>query len=487
MKRAMGFAALVCVVVAACSAVNPGANGRPDTGPGPNSSVVTSTDQPAPRPCLPPPPSPDFPSWFPHAKTQDPNLASFTFETNCQFHQWSWNAFLWLTQDVGEGQPRFLSMTADGIAGIPDGVLDPLIGRSQQARTVELIEQAGPDGVLVDRDGRAVYYSIHSNDVFGNFIASKNLKDPETLRHFDADTPFPVGSMTLKAAWKVVQPGEDVSGFYTRQAEIATLYTRKGKIVSTDKSGKTVPRTETVALVGFHIGGTVKGHPEMIWATFEHRNNAPDVTKNLNPGEPVSKRDWTFYKAGTPIEQCNVNAAGAGALTLNQTAQTLSPVTQVCRMEPYGGEKPCSGSDCNIDNIKALNASVQTQLNDVWKNYFEVGAIWFVAPDALKPNCTFQPGSALECIPKPTPAGAPPLITGSIKLSNSTIETFTQVQSTQNNCFACHNTTQVISSDPRAQSLPGLNVNISHVVINDYFQAQVPQKAPPAARPATPR
>ncbi|WP_267117120.1 hypothetical protein, partial [Xanthomonas sacchari] len=34
MKRAMGFAALVCVAVAACSAVNPGSGSKPGSGGG---------------------------------------------------------------------------------------------------------------------------------------------------------------------------------------------------------------------------------------------------------------------------------------------------------------------------------------------------------------------------------------------------------------------------------------------------------------------
>lgn len=482
MKRAIGFAAVACILVMACSAVN-----RSPPGPGHGSASVVHPPTAAgagatatatvPSACLPP----TNPGWFPHAQTPPPHSAGGQFSSNCDFHIWSWNAFLWLTQDVG-GQPRFLAMPTDGIGAVADGVLDPLIGRSPQARTVELIDQAGPDGVLVDRNGRAVYYSIHSNDVFGQFIAGNGLQDPKTLRAFNPDTPFPVGSMTLKAAWKVVQPGEDVSTFYTRQAQIAKLGTRKGKIVATADT-----ETQTVALVGFHIGGTVDGHPEMIWATFEHQSNAPDLPQpmeKMQPNDVVSSKDWTFYRAGTPLKQCNLNAAGSGALTLNVQAQTLSPATQVCRMVPYGGEKPCpSGQDCNIDNIKSMNASLQSQLNDVWKNYFEVGAIWFNQPDALQPNCTFQPGSSLECVPP----DKSPLLTGSMRLSNSTIETFTQVQSAQDNCFACHNTTQVISPDPRAQSLPGLNVNLSHVVINDYFQAQLPQKAAPAPRPASQR
>ena len=47
----------------------------------------------------------------------------------------------------------------------------------------------------------------------------------------------------------------------------------------------------------------------------------------------------------------------------------------------------------------------------------------------------------------------------------------TQSQSAQDNCFACHNTVQVSSPNSTVPSLPGLNVNISHVLINAYFTA----------------
>ena len=82
------------------------------------------------------------------------------------------------------------------------------------------------------------------------------------------------------------------------------------------------------------------------------------------------------------------------------------------------------------------------------------------ATPGLRPDCTFQPGS-LEC--------QQGILTGSTQLSNATIETFTQSQSAQGNCFACHNTVQVSSLNSTTPSLPGLNVNISHVLINHYF------------------
>jgi len=406
-----------------------------------------------PQPCTAPA------SWFPHSQTPEPDSAGFQSTSNCVFHQWSWQSFLWLTQDVN-GKPRFEHFTKDGIETTP-GVLDPLIGRSGKARTLDLINQAGPDGIMVDLQGHAIYYEIFSDSTFGDFIQKNGLLDPAKLRAFDANTSFPIDSLTLKAAWKVVTPGEDVSSFYTRRARVAVLTEKDGKItVATEmKDGKEVAKTISVpvALVGFHIGGTVNGHPEMIWATFEHVNNAPDLpvaADKMLPNRTVSNKNWTFYKANTPFKDCNVNSAGAGSLKLDEKNQTLSPVTEVCRIVPFGG-----GETGNIDNIKTLNASVHSQLKDVWNNYFEVGAIWFAAIDGLKPDCTFQPGS-LSC-------GIS--LTGSTQLSNTTIETFTQSQSAQDNCFACHNTVQVTSPDTTTPSLPGKNVNISHILINNYF------------------
>lgn len=420
-------------------------------------------------------------NWLPHSRTPPPNSVAFpgppagTPVTNCAFHQWSWNAFLWLTQNV-KGRPRFESFTQTGI-GTSAKVLNAMIGRSAKAETLDIIGQAGPDGIMVDLQGHPIYYSIYSDPTFGNFIKKYGLLDPAKLRAFDPNAEFPVGSLTLKAAWKIVNPGEDVSTFYTRKAQVAPLAMQNGKIVIV-KNGK--PLNVTVALVGFHVAGAVKDHPEMIWATFEHIGNAPDIPKPVNdmaPNDIVSDKNWLFYKANTPFKDCNINSAGAGALTLDAAKQTLSPVTQVCRIIPWGG-----GNQMNIDNIKALNASVQAlfeqkDAKSVWKNYFEVGAIWFSVANGLKPNCTFQPGS-LSCAPGgPTSS----ILTGSTQLSNTAVETFTQSQSAQDNCFACHNTVQVTSPNPAVPALPGLNVDISHVLINEYFKAA--GKTPPSKKP----
>ncbi|PWC39957.1 hypothetical protein TSO352_04485 [Azospirillum sp. TSO35-2] len=353
-------------------------------------------------------------------------------------------------------------MTPTASTGVTPGALLPGL-KLTDSKAINEYLQAGPDGILVDQNGRIVYYSMYINDVFSGFFARNNLTSAANILALDPNTPFPPGTLSLKAAWKIVGAGDNPAGFYSRKAKINPLVKKDGKFVI-DPS-----RTEevTVALVGFHIAGTVANHAEMIWASFEHNDNAPDVANlsGVQPADVVSERNWTFYKAKTPFKDCNVNPAGSPTQTLDEATQRMSPVTQVCRLYPYG-----SGPDkqANADNIKSLNASVQSQDAGVWKNYFELGSTWFNTNksdgggEPLQPNCNFQPGS-LRC-------GV--VITGSTHLSNSVIETFTQSQSTMDSCFSCHHTLQRFPADPSQNPLPGKDANISHIFNNLYFRLQ---------------
>ena len=406
-------------------------------------------------------------AWFPHSQTQRTNDAAFRSISNCVFHQWAWQNFLWLTQDV-DGQPRFLSFaTPESLLGkAPTGML-PRMGKSDSPETFDEFLQAGTDGIFVAHNGRSVYYSQYLDPTFVNFVQSNNLTDPAVLRALDPYTTFPIegttGAMELKVSWQVVTEGFDASTMFTMQTEVAKLVNRDGQIVIDTSQTETV----TVALVGFHIAGVVAGHPEMIWATFEHQANAPNVPPGLALDQPVSDQDFTFYSAGTTLAECNVNNSSDGQLQLDEATQTLSPVTQACRQYQFGN---ADGVNSNNDkNIQALNASVAALFDpsDVWQNYAEVGAIWFKetsdisSTDPTKEH--LQPGLSLA---------TDDLLTGSLSLSNATIETFTQVASTENNCFRCHNTMQQFPPKVGLQPLPASNLNISHALQNLYFWSQ---------------
>ena len=47
-------------------------------------------------------------SWFPHASTPEPDFHAPA--SDCEFHQWSWQTFLWLTQATGPDRIRLLDL-----------------------------------------------------------------------------------------------------------------------------------------------------------------------------------------------------------------------------------------------------------------------------------------------------------------------------------------------------------------------------------------
>ncbi len=403
--------------------------------------------------------------WFPHSQTPRPDDKNFQSTSNCVFHQWSWQMFLWLTQTV-DGEPRFLSFQSPySLLGINSPKMMPRTSKSATPQTFNEYLQAGTDGILIDHQGRSVYYSQYVNPTFADFISKYNLTDPETVQNFNPTTPFDISSMELKASWKIVAKGEDSSDFFTMQTSINRLVNKGGKIVIDQNSSEVV----TVALVGFHIGGVVNGHPEMIWATFEQKSNAPNVAQNPTPDTIVSDKDWLFYTAGTRYADCNVNPADSPLLKLDEKNQTLTPITQACRQYEFGNnpDNPAvkkASMQTNDSNIASLNKDVLAALaaDDVWRNYHEVGAIWFLNTNQLKPGLSL----ATDGI------GTEHELTGSLKLSNSTVETFTQTQSTMNNCFRCHNTLQRFPPKITLDPLPALNLNISHAFVNIYFWSQ---------------
>jgi len=369
------------------------------------------------------------------------------------------------------------------LLGKPTDALLPRMKKSNAPEPFNEFLQAGPDGILVDRNGRAVYYSQYLSPEFVTFIEDNFVTDgafdPDKARGVDPDTTFPDGAVELKLSWVIVPDGQEPpDGAFTMEHEIALLK-QDGNTIVIDPETKA---TETLALVGFHIGGVVSGHTEMIWATFEHKDNAPNVfffpeeggklsidgrRDSIAPDTAVSDDNMTFYAAGTPYRDCNLNPVQTPGFSFDAETQTFKPVTQVCREYQYGDLITKVPTDelsetrmTNIANIAMLNDSVLTRLADEagpWKNYFELGAIWFINAGTLTPGLSLQTNE---------------LMTGSVGLSNATIETFTQVPNVQENCFRCHNTAQVFPANTGMIPMPATNLNISHAFLNLYFWSQ---------------
>jgi len=378
----------------------------------------------------------------------EPDPRAFQSKSNLEFHEISWQYFLWLTEEVKGGKLRFETMYSDKDIDPNNKMANvgSLAVKSTKNMVLGGINQATSDGILVDQDGRAVYTTIMINDIYRDFVIKNKLYDPEALRNFPDTTNFPIGAFSLKAAWKVVADGENASNYYTTEAQIQKLGYSGKKIVLTNQL-----ETVKVALVGFHIAVVVNGHPEMIWATFEHVNNAPYTVADQLQTDIVSEEGYTFYKSKTLAQDCNNKAIPV--LKLDTVTQTLTPATQVFRQFRLG-----SGRSANQNNIDRLNAQIHGELapNSIWRNYVEIGAIWFKSSNALKPNSSFNSNSAL--------------LTGSTQLSNSVIETFTQSDSELNQCFGCHNTMPLATVPSNTLIVPGKNVLTSHILITNYLE-----------------
>jgi len=420
-------------------------------------------------------------AWFPHESTPKPN-DNADFNSNCEFHQWSWQMFLWLTQPTGpNGELRFETMqTPSELFGLDEGAapkalaarkvpsilkLTARVTKTGKTSSFDEINQAGSRGLLIAHNnegnpakgGRAVYFSQHINDTYYNFVRSNKYYVPEKYEEAPEDKNFPVGSLELKASWRIVE--NDTSGLYTRMAQVSTLTTDGNGNVVVDP--KAEPQTVRVTLVGLHVVGVVKDHPEFIWATFEHVDNAPVLPDGVQPdaNTPVSDRDWTFYTKNTVAKDCNVN--NAGSPVLDAGSQHLHPITQVFLQYKNGG-----GDATNQANIESLNASVQGKLaaSSPWNKFRLDGAIWML-PNSLKPGGINQND-----------------LRGSLTLSNATMETFTQDKNSfRDNCFKCHTSGPAFPPKPGPPTLAAKNMNISHIMTHGYFENKSKAHAKAAA------
>src|SRR5262249_14022881 len=108
-------------------------------------------------------------AWFPHANTPEPDFHAPA--TDCEFHQWGWQTFLWLTQPPGPGRIRLLDLpTAEELFQPGKGpatldaamlqrlrqqplVLTPRVPKRSAPTRFDDIHQAGLRGILVDQNG----------------------------------------------------------------------------------------------------------------------------------------------------------------------------------------------------------------------------------------------------------------------------------------------------------------------------------------------
>ena len=347
--------------------------------------------------------------------------------------------------------------------------------------------QAGTSGVLVGQNQSLVYYATMVNDVFAYFqtgIANGSIPNPNNI---SPPGKFPTAlfpttqaeldpviayaatkgvtfpdkealAMEVKTSW-IDTAGIDAFGF--KATDYVTVRT---SVPEYDKSNPQLwiptgkSKAVTLALVGMHVVGSAKGHPEMIWATFEHVTNAPNTaytyTNAANKTVTVPQDTggkWLF--AGPTATTYNVQKAkfcasqdttdGCPAAQSNYIAALVASgiaASDTMRLKAWGSGSDASNATLENTEVISSNNSVRSQLikGDTRANYIMTGATWTIGGKVV--TSTNQVGTNI--------------------LANTTMETYDQgidsTKSNGSNCFACHQN----GSQPVGQPA---NTSVSHI------------------------
>jgi hypothetical protein len=335
--------------------------------------------------------------------------------------------------------------------------------------------QAKTNGVLLTQSNSLVYYMISVNDVFAYFstgtngggITPKPMQFPTKQSDLDKIINFAQAQgatllhpnalcIEVKTSWVETDALPEARGYVTMMAEIPTY----------DKTNPSCWKPNGVkcaqlALVGMHVVGSAKGHPEMIWATFEHFGNTPNAAyKYYSTEGPVAKTvcpdtsgKWLFCRSGA-TSNFNYKRQTVSGGNIVSEGNTIGP-SDTIRFKPFGASLNDPYSDIPPNDlvpdaatsntqIISINSSVRGQLvnGDIRKNYFMLGATWTIGK---APTEAFPRGNVL----------------GTSQLANSTMETFTQdtsLFSPDHSCFNCHRNKTTDMSKP-----VDVTTDVSHI------------------------
>jgi hypothetical protein len=270
-------------------------------------------------------------------------------------------------------------------------------------------------------------------------------------------------AIELKTSWIDVTGLPNLQNYITMQATVPVY----NKTSSTQWSQTGSSASKTLALIGVHVVGSTKGHPEMIWASFEAFGNTPNASYQYNnasgsattvPQNTSGK--WLFTSSGSsgPFNVSHMSVASppcpsgfsgicANPITGQQQPPpyTISP-SDTLRTAAFGMPNgtfsdPALGVSNVISNTNVISANNQVLTampqGDVRNNYYLLGAIWTI---------NGVPPSAQDCLNAVlNPSQGQTNQVGTCMLENSTMETYAQLDQNwqqptgfQSSCFDCH-------------------------------------------------
>ncbi|WP_428225097.1 hypothetical protein [Flavobacterium sp.] len=414
----------------------------------------------------------EFDSWFKSGTNTEngivtpANSVDFVHDNNCDFYKWSERMFLWMTSKEGNQtvfeSPEFYTVSPK-VNGkrelIPHKQGQLLRAYANVDKTSRIVTEEGQatDDVLMDANGELVYYISMVNDVYAEFLNAVNQKKmsgstfPTTKAERDSIFNFAKNNgvvlknpntlaIEIKTSWVDVSKVKNQEDFVTIDAMVPVYNKVSDKlwIIKGERQTK-------LALVGMHIVGSTNGHPEMVWATFEHQKNTPNAAYSyLTKDDKVKNvpadtgNNWLFNtNLSDDPNQSHMTFSGDSIKA--KEGYKITPSNTV-RTKPWGSaiNTPPNPEDKSVaaanSEILAINNAVLSRLKgkDVRKNYLFIGATWTANGTAPNGNSYNPSIDSLKI------AG---VAIGTSQLANSTMETYIQngeEYNYQGSCFLCH-------------------------------------------------
>ena len=325
--------------------------------------------------------------------------------------RFAWDTFLGINEFTPSGSTQWENYKEAFDIFLPDAVkptpwgeptpsnIPPCETTLSSTKTLRVTSKVSPvinetdqavGGVLVDRNGNLVHYEVYMNKPMFTYVLDNDFYN--AVKQAGSKIDFPVGSMELKAAWRILDPKlDDISRYHTAKAIIYipdSLKIGKNDCLPASVKNKIADCSEQlVGLVGLHIVYKTPSNPNFTWMTFEQVDNV-DSHQLENKLIPSS-----FRNEKTAIPTCPENSRQC-----NCPDQETSQITR---------------QNSIPDWVKNVNKDVRDSLQlkgSIWSNYQLIGIQW--ARDNSR-------------------IGNPVLT----NLANTSMETFNQ---TASSCIGCH-------------------------------------------------
>lgn len=256
---------------------------------------------------------------------------------------------------------------------------------------------------LIDKNLNFALYEVKMNPDEVHYIQANGLNTKEGQEgktiDFPSGTADSVGTIEIKATWKIMTGADDTTKFYCRRAIIYVPAVESA-------TGQPLYLTETVGLVAMHILHKTTNFPFWIWTTFEHVANAPEQANAGKPG------NYSFYNPA--CTGCTANTPPSAPAKGPYLWAPVKPYAKAYATNQQYGTQVVR-TDTVYGPTDKVNATWQAALRtagSVFANYRLIGSQWSRASDTFPSDTIAAP----------------------VNLDNTTLETYIQGSSCTMTC-----------------------------------------------------